>query len=73
MCELGQLFGHKLSHVKFEIHVVMHLSQWRLQTALSKYQLVKSNALALKGDGRWNCHWFIARYAHTYGFQTDPF
>ena len=26
------LFGHKLIHLKFEIHVVMHLSQGRLQT-----------------------------------------
>ena len=32
MCELGLLFGHKLSHLKFEIHVDMHLSQRRLQT-----------------------------------------
>ena len=46
MCELGLLFGHKLSHFKFEIHVVMHPSQRRLQT--SKYQLASSNALALE-------------------------
>ena len=32
MCEVGLLFGHKLSHLKFEIHVVVRLSQWRLQT-----------------------------------------
>ena len=32
MCELGLLFGHYLSHLKFEIPVVMHLSQLRLQT-----------------------------------------
>ena len=29
MCELGLLFGRKKSHLKFEIHVVMHLSQRR--------------------------------------------
>ena len=32
MCELGLLFGDKLSHLKFEIHVVMHLSQQSVQT-----------------------------------------
>ena len=32
MHELGLLFDHKLSQLKSEIHVVMHLSQWRLQT-----------------------------------------
>ena len=32
MCELGLLFGDKLSHFKFEIHVVMHLSQRSVQT-----------------------------------------
>ena len=72
LCLLG-LFGHKLSHLKFEIHVVMHLSQQNAN-ALSKYQLVKSNALAPKEDGRWNSHWFIAHYPeHTYRFQTNPF
>ena len=58
MCSLGLLFGHNLSHLKFEIHVVMHLSQRRLKTRSQKYKLVKSNALALKRDGRWNSHWF---------------
>ena len=40
MCALGLLFGHKLSILNFEIHVVMHLSQRRLN-ALLKYELVK--------------------------------
>ena len=63
MCELCLLFGHTLSHLKFEIHVVMHLSAAETANALSKYQLVKSNVLALKGDGRWHSHWFLAGYA----------
>ena len=32
MCELGLLFGHKLSPSKFEIHVVIDLSWQRMQT-----------------------------------------
>ena len=60
------LFGHKISHLKFEIHVVMHLSHRRLQMCCQNINLSDSNALmALKGDGRWHSHWFIARYAQT--------
>ena len=65
MCELGLLFGHKLSHLKFEIHVVMHLSQRRLQTRCQNINLSNSNALniaLMAGDGKWNSHWFIKRY-----------
>jgi carbon monoxide dehydrogenase subunit G len=55
-----------LSHLKFEIHVVMHLSQRRLQTRCQNINSSDKNALmALKGDGRWHSHWFIARYAQT--------
>ena len=35
-----------------------------------------SNALKdLKGDGGWNCHWFIASYDQNTptGIQTNPF
>ena len=63
MCELGLLFGHKLSYLKFEIHVVKHLSQERLQTRCQNINSSSSNALALKGDERWNSHCFFARYA----------
>ena len=49
-----------LIHLKFEIHVVMHLSQWRLQT---RCQNINFNALALKWDRRLNSHWIIAHYA----------
>jgi hypothetical protein len=75
MCELGQLFGHYLSHLKFEIHVVMHLSQRRQQAHCQNINSSGSNALALEGDGRWNCHWFVARYAQNRptGIQTNPF
>ena len=43
--------------------------------ALSKYQLVKSNVLARKWDGRRNSHWFIACYAQNTptGIQTNSF
>jgi hypothetical protein len=45
------LFGHKLSHLKFEIHVVMHLSHRRLQRRCQNINLSGSNALMdLKGD-----------------------
>ena len=37
------------SHLKFEIHVVMHLSQWRLQTLCQNINSSSSNTLALKG------------------------
>ena len=58
------LFGHKLSHSKFEIHV--HLSHRRLQTHCQNIKSSDSNALmALKGDGSWQSHGFIARYAQT--------
>ena len=51
------LFGHKLSHLNFEIHVVMHLSHRRLQTSCQNINSSDSNALmALKGDGRWHSH-----------------
>ena len=60
------LLGHKLSHLNFEIHVVMHLSHRRLQTCCQNINSSDSNALmALKGDGRWHSHWFIALYAQT--------
>ena len=52
MCELGLLFGHTLSRLSFEIHVVMHLSQRRLQMRCQNINLLSSNALALKGAGR---------------------
>ena len=29
--------------------------------------------MALKGDGRWNSHWFIACYAQNTPTQTKPF
>ena len=58
MCEVDLLFGHRLSHLKFEIHVVMHLSQRRLQTCCQNINLSSSNVLALKGDWRWHSHWF---------------
>ena len=50
-------------------------THWQnIKISISKYHIVKSNALALKADGRWNSHWFIARYSqNTYGFQTNPF
>ena len=47
------LFGHKLSHLRFKIHVVLHLSH-RTTNALSKYQLVRfklSRLLKGMGDG----------------------
>ena len=48
---LGLLFGHKLSHLKFEIQVVMHLSQQTLQRRCQNINSSTSNALiALKGD-----------------------
>ena len=57
---------YKLSHLKFEIHVAMHMSHRRLQTRCQNINSSDSNALmALKGDGRWHSHWFIARYAQT--------
>ena len=63
MYELILLFGHKLSHLKFEIHVViMHLSQRRLKICCPNSNS-SSNALALKGNGRRHSHWFIAWYA----------
>ena len=79
MIELGLLFGNKLlakNHLKFEIHVVMHLSQRRLQTRCQNINSSSSNALmALKGDGRWNSHWFIARYVQNTptGFRPTHF
>ena len=58
------LFGHKLSHLKFEIHVIMHLFHQRLQTRCQNINSSDSNALmALKGDGSWHSHWFVACYA----------
>ena len=77
------LFGHKLSHWKFEIHVVNGHAHRRLQTQRQNINSSDSNALrALKGDGRWLSHGFIARYGenHTYGqlgyfrptLQTNP-
>ena len=58
------LFGHKLRHSKFEIHV--HPSHRRLQTCWQNINLSDSNALmALKGDGSWRSHWIIAHYAQT--------
>ena len=54
------LFGNKLSHLQFKIHVVMHLSHRRLQTRCQNINSSDSNALmALKGDGRWHSHWFV--------------
>ena len=63
MCELGQLFGHKLSHLKFEIHV--HLSHRRLQTRFQNINSDSNALMALKGDGSWHSHGFVARYAQT--------
>ena len=58
------LFGHKLSHLKFEIHV--HLSHRRLQTRCQNINLSDLNVLmALKGDGSRHSHWLIARYPQT--------
>ena len=59
----------------FEIHVVMHLSQQRLQTRCQNMNLLSSNALDLKGDGRWNPRWFVARYAQNTptGFRPTHF
>ena len=51
MCELGLLFGHKLSHLKFEIHVVMHLSQRRLQTRCQNINSSSQMRWLLKGMG----------------------
>ena len=63
MRELGHIIN---SHLKFEIHVVIHLSHQSLQTHCQNINSSDSNALmALKGDGRWHSHWFIARYAKT--------
>ena len=46
------LFGHKLIHLKFEIHVVMHLSQQRLHTAIKIYTfLFQMRSWLLKGMG----------------------
>ena len=69
MHELGLLFDHKLSQLKSEIHVVMHLSQWRLQTRCQNIISSSSNALTLKGVGR-RC---ALRPKHTYGFHTNLF
>ena len=49
MCELSLLFGHKLSHLKFEIHVVMHLSQRRLQTRCQNTNSSSQMRWLLKG------------------------
>ena len=49
MCELSLLFGHKLSHLKFEIHVVMHLSQRRLQTRCQNTNWSSQMRWLLKG------------------------
>ena len=49
MCELSLLFGHKLSHLKFEIHVVMHLSQRRLQTRCQNINSSSPMRWLLKG------------------------
>ena len=59
------------SHLKFEIHVVMNVSA-EIANALSKYHLVESNALALKGAGRGNSHWLIARYAQNTLRVSEP-
>ena len=60
------LFAPKLGHLKFEIHVVMHLSHQTLQTRCQNINLSVSNALmALEENGRRHSHWFIARYAQT--------
>ena len=75
MFELGLLFGHKLSHLKYEIHAVMHLSQQRLQTRSQNINSSSSYALALKGDGRLNSHWFVACYPQNTptGFRPTHF
>ena len=49
MCELSLLFGHKL--LKFEIHVVMHLSQRRLQTRCQNTNSSSQMRWLLKGMG----------------------
>ena len=69
MCEYAILFGHKLSHLKFEIHVVMHLSHRRLQRRCQNINSSDSNALmALKGDGSWHSLVYCTlRPNHTYG------
>ena len=62
-CELSLLFGHTLRHLQFETHVVMHLSQWRLQKHCQNINLSSLNAFALRRGGRWHSHWFISCYA----------
>ena len=63
LLSVSEVFGHRLSHLKLEFHVVMHLSQRRLQMRCENINLSSWNALAFKGDGRWHSHWFIACYA----------
>ena len=48
MCELGVIFGHKQP---FEIHVVMHLSQWRRQTCCQNLSTQMRWLLKGLGDG----------------------
>ena len=69
------LFGHTLSHLKFEIHVVMDLSQGRLQTPFQNINSSGSNALmALKG--RWEMalpfFYFMLNPKQTYGYSDQP-
>ena len=52
MFELSLIFGHKLSHSKFEIHVVMHLPQRRLQTRCQNVNSSGSNELMAVGGAQ---------------------
>ena len=67
MCDLGILFGHKLSQLKLEIHVVKYLSQRqrRLQTRCQninfEYQVQMRWLLKEMEDG--SVIGFIACYA----------
>ena len=78
MCELGLLFGHKLNHLKFEIHVVMHLSQRRLQMRCQNINSSTSMRYYAHGSYRgWETELSLVYCTlppkHTNGFQTNPF
>jgi hypothetical protein len=55
--------------------VALQVATATSQTRCQNKNLSSSNALALKGDGRWNSHWFAARHAQNTptGFRPTHF
>ena len=72
MCKLGLLFGHK--HLKFEIIVVMHLSQRRQQMCCHNINSSSQMSWLLKGMGGGTLIGFLNVTPKTHlRVQTDPF